>query len=324
MKVADMHCDTFYEIYKARKRNEPIELKDNNLNISIQKMKKGDYLIQNFAMFTHIKKTKDPITYIQEMIDLFYQEIEKNKDDIEIAYSYQDIINHYKNHKMSALLTLEEGDVVNHDLSYLRNYYRLGVRMITLTWNYKNSLGYPNVNDHCDGYGVYDNEHGLTEFGIQYIQECERLGIIIDVSHLSDAGFYDVLKYTKAPFVASHSNVRNICNHGRNMTDDMIIQLASRGGVIGINYAASFLDQETKQSKVSNMVKHIQYIKNLVGIDYVGLGSDFDGISQNLEMRDCSYLPLLEQELYKKRFSKEEVEKIFYKNVLRLYQRVLK
>ena len=150
------------------------------------------------------------------------------------------------------------------------------------------------------------------------------MGIIIDVSHLSDAGFYDVLKYTKAPFVASHSNARSICPHARNMSDDMIKQLAKRGGVIGINYAAGFLEENGKKSRIDAMVKHIQYIKELAGIDCIGLGSDFDGISQNLEMKDCSYLPLLEQALYKQGFNKSEIEKIFYKNVLRIYQQVLK
>lgn len=320
MKVADMHCDTIYEIYKARKKNKEIHLNDNDLSISIEKMKQGDYLIQNFAMFTHLKDTLDPVRHVQKMIDLFYEEMEKNKDSISVVYNYQDIIYNKNNNKMSAMLTLEEGDVIDHDLSYLKKYYQIGVRMITLTWNFPNSLGYPNINKNQK----YETIHGLTDFGIQYIQECERLGIIIDVSHLSDAGFYDVLKYTQSPFVASHSNVRRLCSHARNLSDDMILQLANRGGVIGINYASNFLDENDDLSRVSAMVKHIQYIKKLAGIDCIGLGSDFDGISRNLEMKDCSYLPLLEKELYRQGFSKDEVEKIFYKNVLRLYKTILK
>lgn len=326
MKVADMHCDTIYEINRMQKEGKECLLKDNQLNISINKMKKGDYLIQNFAMFTHLKDTDDPITHVNQMIDVFYNEIEKNKDDIEIAYHYNDIISHQKNHKMSALLTLEEGGVVCNDLSYLRNYYRLGVRMITLTWNFSNGIGYPNFDIHGDkhGYDEYDDVHGLTDFGIQYVKEMERLGMIIDVSHLSDAGFYDVLKYTKAPFVASHSNARSVCPHARNMSDDMIKQLAQRGGVMGINYAADFLEKEAQMSRVEAMVKHIKYIRDIAGIDCIGLGSDFDGIPQNLELKDCSYLPVLEKALYEHGFSKEEVEKIFYKNVLRVYKEVLK
>lgn len=325
MKVADMHCDTIYEINRLQREGKECELKENHLNISIDKMMKGDYLIQNFAMFTHLKDTDNPITHVQRMIDTFYNEMEKNKDLISVVYSYNDI----NADKLNAMLTLEEGGVVNNDLSYLRNYYRLGVRMITLTWNFENGIGYPNfdINGTNHGYNEFDDKNGLTEFGIEYIKEMERLGMIIDVSHLSDAGFYDVLKYTKAPFVASHSNSRTMCPHARNMSDEMIIKLAKRGGVIGINYAADFLDEShngNHMSKVESMVRHIEYIKSIAGIDVIGLGSDFDGIPQNLELKDCSYMPMLEKALYDHGFTKEEVEKIFYKNVLRVYRDVLK
>jgi len=328
MKVVDMHCDTIYEINRLLENGRDIELKDNHLNISLNKMKQGDYLLQNFAMFTHLKENSDPITHVQHLIDTFYLEMEKNKDMIEVVYCYDDIVKNSENHKMSALLTLEEGAVVHDDLSYLRNYYRLGVRMIALNWNFPNGIGYPNfdMNDENHGYHTFDDKNGLSEFGIQYVQECERLGIIIDVSHLSDAGFYDVLKYTKKPFVASHSNVRSLCPHARNLSDDMIKQLASRGGVMGINFAADFLRETHADhaiSRISDMVEHILYIRDLVGIDHVGLGSDFDGIPQNLELKDASYLPLLENALMNAGLSQEEIEKIFYKNVLRVYQEVL-
>ncbi|MCD8028016.1 MAG: dipeptidase [Erysipelotrichaceae bacterium] len=294
----------------------------NDLNISLEKMLQGDYLLQNFAIFTHLKKVDDPVKFVMDMIDLFYNEMDENKEIIKPIRNYQDIIDNQNKGLMSAMLTLEEGAVVNNDLAYLRNYYRLGVRMITLTWNFENGIGFPNFSS--DGYGEYDDQNGLTDFGIQYIQECERLGIIIDVSHLNDAGFYDVLKYTKAPFVASHSNARAVCRHARNMSDDMIQQLAKRGGVMGINFAADFLAENADMSTIDNMVKHIKYIKNIGGIDCIGLGTDFDGIPQNLELKDASYMPMLEKALRKENFTAEEIEKIFYKNVLILYQQVLK
>ena len=160
------------------------------------------------------------------------------------------------------------------------------------------------------------------------VKEMNRLGIIIDVSHLSDAGFYDVLKYTTGPFVASHSNARAVCNHCRNLTDDMIRELAKRGGVTGINYAADFLREvpegEKNFSYISDMVKHIKHIVEVGGIDCVGLGSDFDGIEQNLEMKDASYLPQLADALRAEGFSEEDIEKIFYKNVLRVFKEVCK
>lgn len=326
MNIIDMHCDTIYKIAKAKKEGTVISLKENDFNISLDKMQQANYLLQNFAVFTPLKQVKDPIEHAQHLIDTFYLEIEKNKDMIDIVYCYDDIEKNLKNNKMSAMLTLEEGAVVNNNLTYLRNYYRLGVRMITLTWNYPNGIGYPNfdMNDENHGFHCFDDQNGLTEFGIEFVKECERLGIIIDVSHLSDAGFYDVLKYTSQPFVASHSNARGLCDHARNMNDDMIIQLAKRGGVMGINFAADFLDEHDHMSRVSSMVKHIEYIRDLAGIDCIGLGSDFDGIDQNLEIKNASYMPMLYHALQEAHFSEEDIEKIFYKNVLRVYKTVLK
>lgn len=201
--------------------------------------------------------------------------------------------------------------------------------MITLTWNYPNGIGFPNMTS-GEGFArlkSINDQDGLTEFGIAYVQEMERLGMIIDVSHLGDAGFYDVLKYTTKPFVASHSNARTICNVARNLTDDMIKALAKRGGVMGINFCGDFLKPSTTghvRSCVEDMVKHILYIKDLVGIDYVGLGTDFDGIDQNLEIQDASMMNLLAEALQKAGLSKAEIEKVFYGNVLRVYRQILK
>lgn len=324
MKVVDMHCDTILRIY-----DEGGNLLENNFNIDIKKMQKGDYLLQNFAMFVDIKKTHDPLVKAQQLIDLYYREIEKNQEFIKPVFSYQDIIDNYNNGIMSAMLCLEEGAVVKNDLAILRNYYRLGVRMITLTWNHPNDIGFPNLinyNSYQDLFHVNEQD-GLTEFGISYIKEMERLGIIIDVSHLSDAGFYDVLKYTTKPFVASHSNARSVCQVARNLSDDMIKKLASRNGVMGINFCGDFLKlsiEGNERSCIEDMVKHILYIRDLVGIDYVGLGSDFDGISQNLELKDASMMGMLKDALQKAGLNNEEIEKVFFKNVLRVYREILK
>lgn len=325
MKVIDMHCDTIFEIARLNNEGQNVGLNNNQLNIDIMKMKQSDYMLQNFAIFTPLKMVDNPITHVQQLIDTFYNELENNKGDIAIVTKYEDIEKNMKENKISAMLTLEEGGVVCNDLSYLRNYYRLGVRMITLTWNYPNGIGYPNfdTNDETHGFHCQDTINGLTDFGIEYVKECERLGIIIDVSHLSDAGFYDVLKYTTKPFVASHSNARSVCDHARNMTDDMIRELSKRRGVMGINFASDFLCEGDELSRVSSMVKHIQYIVDIGGIDCVGLGSDFDGIPQNLEIKDASYMPLLYKGLQNAGFSEEDIEKIFYKNVLRVYKEVL-
>lgn len=327
MKVIDMHCDTIGGLYMQDKKGQDHQnILSNQMNIDLEKMEKGDYLAQCFAMFVPFN-VENPFETCMEMIDRFYQEIEAHPDKIALARNGEELEQNAASGRMSAILTIEEGGVTKGNLAYLRDFYRLGVRMITLTWNFENGIGYPNFvrSEHPD-FKSPNTKDGLTPFGIEMVKEMNRLGIIVDVSHLSDAGFYDVLKYTTGPFVASHSNARAVCNHCRNLTDDMIRELAQRGGVMGINYAADFLREvpegEENFSYIADMVKHIKHIVEVGGIDCVGLGSDFDGIPQNLEMKDASYLPQLAQALAAEGFSEADIEKIFYKNVLRVFKEV--
>lgn len=331
MKVLDMHCDTISVLLDENSKGKNVSLRNNDLSIDLNKMKQGDYLLQNFACFVCLGQEEDPVKRVNQLIDHYYEQLDKNKDMIAPVFKYSDIEKNEKNGLMSSLLTIEEGGVVANDLALLRNYYRLGVRMITLTWNYANGIGHPNFVSDKDmtfqDMKKINEQDGLTPFGIEYVKEMERLGIIIDVSHLSDAGFYDVLKYSKKPFVASHSNARALCDVARNMSDDMILKLAERGGVMGINFCGDFLKQSdvgNETSCIKDMVDHIVYIKNLAGIDCIGLGTDFDGITSELEIKDASMMNQLAIALSDKGFTEEEIEKIFYKNVLRVYQEILK
>ena len=331
MKIVDMHCDTIHELLNKKNKNQNYSLNENDLSIDINKMIQGNYLLQNFAAFVSLGHFDNPVLRCQQLIDMFYEQIELNKDTIAPVFKFVDIEKNFKEGRISAMLTLEEGGVVFDDLAMLRNYYRLGVRMITLTWNYPNGIAYPNVdgrnNNSFKDTKKINTVDGLTEFGISYVKEMERLGIIIDVSHLSDAGFYDVLKHTTKPFVASHSNARSICDVARNMSDDMILKLAERKGVMGINFYGDFLKQSetgNEHSLIEDMVKHIRYIYNLAGIDVIGLGSDFDGISGELEIKDASMMQMLVKALQEDGFTQEEIEKICYKNVLRVYKEILK
>lgn len=326
MKYIDMHCDTITKLYK-----ENGNLASNNFHIDINKMKKGECLLQNFAIFTKLDKHDSSFT--KAAIDFYKTQMELNKDSIRQVYKYEDIINNDSQGYINSMLTLEEGSVIDGDLDNLKVYYDLGVRMITLTWNYPNGIGYPNIdlsntqtNTPADIPTYrFNTKDGLTDFGKEYVRRCNELGIIVDVSHLSDKGFYDVAELSSKPFVASHSNARSVCRAGRNLTDDMIIKLAQKGGVTGLNYCAAFIDDdEVIHTSIENMVKHIRHIVNIGGIDCVGLGSDFDGIDGTiLEIGDCSGLPLLYEAL-KKYYSDEDIEKIFYKNVLRVYKECLK
>lgn len=335
MPIIDMHCDTILGLLEKEDRNLESSLYENDLCVDIQKLQRGDYLVQNFALFTDQKSVEIPESQTMRLYDKYCRELEKYADWIAPVYSFQDIEENAKNHKISSLLTLEDGGVVFDDLAMLRNYYRMGVRMIALTWNYENGIGYPNLSMEETNHDYklanflqrVDTVRGLTDFGIQYIQEMERLGMIIDVSHLNDAGFYDVLEYTTKPFVASHSNARSICPVARNMSDDMIMELAKRGGVMGLNFCGDFLalhDKPNGPSQIEDMVTQIEYIKNLAGIDVIGLGTDFDGISSKLEIEDASKMYLLADALREHGFTQEEIDKIFYKNVYRVYQEVLR
>ncbi len=323
MRIIDFHCDTISKIYDYRNNGEDINLKQNNLHLDIDKMKKSDYMLQVFASYIDLKHDKNPLQNCLNHIDLLYKELEKYKDDISIVYNYEDIIRNKENNKISALLSMEEGGVCKGDLALLRNFYRLGVRMMTLTWNYENELSYPNGHYYDE---VRNERKGLKEKGFEFIKEMEDLGMIIDISHLSDDGIYDVYNNTKKPFIASHSNARSICSHGRNLTDDMIKKIGERGGLIGINFYSTFLkDNLTYKdtSMIKDIIDHMKYISNIGGIDVVGVGTDFDGIDCGLEFKDSSNMQLIAEEMKKNGFSEEEIEKVFYKNGLRLFKEVL-
>ena len=204
----------------------------------------------------------------------------------------------------------------------VRSLYQLGVRMLTLTWNFENEIGYPNTIVKTKDYDPSKN-YGLKPEGIEIVREMNRVGMIVDVSHLNDDGFWDVVKYCDGPFVASHSNARAVCDHTRNMTDDMIRALADKGGVMGLNFCGDFLNPDGK-SRVADMVRHAKHIMNVGGIDVLGLGTDYDGIDGDLELDHCDKMQLLAQEMERQGFKTSEIEAIFHGNVLRLYKEVLK
>ena len=336
MKVVDMHCDTIGAIYENNLKGNNYNLKDNKLHLDINKLIKGDYLLQNFAMFIDIKHYTDPYKTLLEMIDCFNNEINCNSEIIKQVTSYSEILSNKKDNKISALLTIEDGGALLGSLDNLETVYNKGVRMITLTWNYPNGIGFPNFILKEDkntsmiikpDLTIPNTKDGLTSFGKSFVERMSELGIIIDVSHLSDAGFYDVLDITDKPFVASHSNSRSITNVVRNMTDDMIKKLANRGGVLGINFCSSFIEPtphfNPTFTKIDDIIAHIKYIRKIGGIDCIGLGSDFDGIPSTLELENGSHMPKLCDALYKNGFTTTEIEKIFYKNVLNLYKELL-
>ncbi|MDD3809421.1 MAG: membrane dipeptidase [Erysipelotrichaceae bacterium] len=318
MRIVDLHCDTITRLYFD---DEDDQLRENECHLDLQKLESGDYLLQNFAIFLDMTEYENLDDLTKKIIAYYYEQLEANKERIKPVFKYDDL----DHSKLNALLTVEDSELIPYER--LEEFYGLGVRMITLTWNYPNRVGFPNL----DGYNLesyedlrrIDRDNGLSAYGIAYVKKMEELGIIIDVSHCSDKVVGDVLEHTTKPFVASHSNARACCDVGRNLPDDLIVAMAQRGCVIGLNYLGDFLsDDRANESRIADMVRHLKHFEKLGVLDNVGLGSDFDGIDGKLEVYDGRALPNLVRAL-KKEFTPVEVKKITHLNVLRLYQQLL-
>ena len=322
MKMIDLHCDT---IIKLLFNKEKGMLLKNDFHVDINKLEEANSFVQFFAIFAHPNFClKDGVNatnqheLVIEMHERFLEELEYSKNKIGLVRNFEDIALNENNNTLSALLTIEGADSINGKIERIQEYYDMGIRLITLTWNFVNSLGYPNLPSE-------NMNKGLTDFGIKAIKKMNELGIIIDVSHLSDGGFWDVVKYSSKPFVASHSNSRHLSPHHRNLTDEMILAIANAKGVIGINYCPAFLtdDLESKEMTILDLVKHINYIKKVGGIDCISLGSDFDGISGKLEIENVGQSEKLLNVLKSHGYTREEIAKIWYKNALRVMENVL-
>ncbi len=313
MKIIDMHCDTIKECFL---RNEG--LRNNSLCVNLEKMKKNNAAAQFFAIWLSLPKNRPEKADGGRLYDMFFDiadfydgEIEKNKDLIRRAFSYDDIENNIKEDMMSSVLTLEDGYILEGDISRLEKLYERGVRLITLTWNYENCIGFPNsVNRE-------DHMKGLKPFGLEVLAEMNKKGMIIDVSHLSEGGFYDVARHSTKPFVASHSCARALRDHPRNLTDDQLRCIAEHGGVAGVNFYAWFLKENSDSTFVSDIVRHVKHMVNIAGEDHVALGADLDGMDSKLESSgyDC-YGPVAQK--LEEVFTYRVAEKICCKNALRV------
>jgi membrane dipeptidase len=289
---------------------------ENDGMVSVKKMRDGGVFCQFFAFFIDIAdhpSLSESYNYFRKMYGNFMGELIKNWDYIALARTAKEISEIRREGKIAAVFTIEEGAVLDGKPERLDEFYEMGIRLITLTWNHENCLGFPNKTD---------PEKGLKPFGFEAVKRMEELGIIVDVSHLSDGGFWDVAKTSKKPFIASHSNARSVCGHSRNMTDDMLKALADSGGVTGINFFFLFLGSGETGS-VEQMVAHIKHIHKTAGIDTIAMGSDFDGFSGPCELTDCSRFPVLLDALGKAGYSDDEIEKICRKNAMRVIEAVM-
>ena len=318
MKVWDLHCDTLSELRRAEKNGTPASFAHNALHIDLEKLQAGDYMLQCLAAFVNLADPgADPLVTALEEIDVFKRIMAKYPDRIAPVYTAADIRKNAEAGKISGLLTVEEGGCCKGSLGVLRRMYELGVRMMTLTWNHDNELAAPQANP--GGPLAAQTQRGLTETGFAFLAEMERLHMIVDVSHLSDRGFWDIVEHGTRPFAASHSNCRALCPHTRNLTDAMIRALAEKGGIAGLNYYAAFLDTdpahpEACRSTVERIAEHAAHYKQVGGIGVLALGSDFDGIDGHHQLETAADIPLLADALRRAGFTEDEVERIFWRN----------
>lgn len=362
--TVDTHCDT------------PMNLLDGNFDIGVRnkppqnrvdfpRMKEGGLDAMFFAAFTGQKpRTPENIAEAyktaNEMIEATKAACLKYNNLAEVAYQAKDAARLEKQGKLAIYIGMENGFPLGTDISRVKEFYDKGVRYITLCHSYNNDI----CDSSSDKKGPEHN--GLSNFGKQVVKEMNRLGIMVDVSHISDKSFYDVIETSSSPVIASHSSVRAIAHHNRNMTDEMIKALAKNGGVIQIcllddyvkdpdttsvyyrkrkefysNYearSAAMTDEQKKELRkewralsenfpktlptVSDYVDHIDYVKNLVGIDYVGIGSDFDGGGGLQDCADVSQFPNITAEMLKRGYTTEEIEKVWGGNFFRVFKAV--
>ena len=312
--VFDGHCDTILEVMNHKRT---LEKKSTTGHLDIPRMKEGGIDVQFFAVFIEdIYKPDRSLKRTLQLIDCFYREIEKNQDDISLITDYNQIKEANRAGKIAAILSIEGGEALEGDLGVLRVLYRLGVRLLTLTWNQRNQI--------ADGIGESRTGSGLTEFGLKVIDEMNDLRMLIDVSHLSETGFWDVIKRSKAPIVASHSNCYALCPHLRNLKDEQVKALADKGGVIGITFVPNFLTQEKRKTTIEDVVKHIDYLVEKVGVACVGLGSDFDGTGAlPLGLEGVDKIPNITEELLNRGYKEKDIKKILGENFLRVFKEVV-
>ncbi|KUK83409.1 MAG: Zn-dependent dipeptidase, microsomal dipeptidase-like protein [Pelotomaculum thermopropionicum] len=310
--VVDAHCDTLTAMLEQQRHLGEFSGKG---HLDLPRLRTGGIKVQFFAAFIAPKFKQFALHRALELIDLYYREIEANNKDIVHIESLAGIYDALTSGKIAALLSVEGGEALECRLDVLRMLYHLGVRSLTLTWNKRNELG--------DGVLEGNTGGGLTSFGLAVVKELNRLGILVDVSHLSEKGFWDVLKYSKQPVMASHSNCQAICAHPRNLNDQQIKALAEEGGVMGITYVPDFLGG--KAASVNEVLDHIDHAVSIGGMNCVGLGSDFDGMVQTPSgLEDCSKISVITRGLIERGYHHSAVKKILGDNFLRIIKQVLK
>jgi membrane dipeptidase len=364
--VVDTHADT-----PQRFLDEGFDIGSIDPNdighISLDKARHGNLGAEFFSIWVDPETNRGHFAqHTFDLIDSVYEQAARHPDRMMMAFSVADIERAHKDHKLAALMGIEGGHSIENDMHLLRDYYRLGVRYMTLSWS--------NTNEWADSSGDIDDpkiqhHNGLTDFGRQVVLEMNRLGMMVDISHVADKTFWDAIATTKAPVIASHSSARALVDAPRNMTDDMLRAVAKNGGVVQVNFFSGFVDEDYRkalqaqekdqaaaiqkyidslkaQGKPVNylevdrierewmakiprppfksLIDHIDHIAKVAGVDHVGLGSDFDGVSGATPqgMDSAADLPKITQALLDRGYSADDIKKILGGNLLRVFRQV--
>ncbi|MEB3102646.1 dipeptidase [Ferviditalea candida] len=303
--VIDNHCDVLWKMHM----NSKITFSDDkHLDVTLLRLIKAKMMMQNFAIFISDEIENPRFDHILEMIDLFHSKILTHQQMLFIR-NRGDLVRAKKSGKIGALLSLEGAEGIMGSRTYLHTLYYLGVRVLGITWNYANWA--------ADGV----KESRLTGFSVKgraMVKDCERLGIILDVSHLSEPGFWELVEMSSRPFIATHSNVYEVCAHPRNLKQDQIKAIIAVDGRIGITFVPYFVSSSGEAS-IHQLLLHIDRICSLGGVKHIGFGSDFDGITKWIAgLRHPGEFENL-ADVLSKYYKPEEVDGFLYGNWYRFY-----
>ncbi len=313
--IFDAHNDL---LLSAIKRSVDVLWRNTSGHSDIPRLMEGGVNAQVLALFIPTDELPSgPLRYTLHLMDILFRILEENKDELILARKAADIKRAKEEGKLAFILSMEGAEGLEEDFSTLRMLYRLGLRMVGIAWSRRNKA--------ADGVTEEGLDEGLTPYGEELVRELNRLGIIIDVSHLAPKGVAQVLKLSKHPVVASHSNAYALCPHYRNLTDAQIKAIAEKGGVIGVNFVPRFLSTRPEKATIEDVLDHIEYIVRVGGIESVGLGSDFDGFTDPPPkgIEDATCFPRIADGLLRRGYSEDQVEKIMGSNFLRVFEEVV-
>ena len=309
--VFDLHCDTALGLLKPEVAANGGLLK-NNLHIDLERASKLPGYCQCFACFTTPAMQqwmgKSPTDIFEQELSMIVGQVEMNRDKIELAFTADDVEENRKNGKMSAILTIEGPAGIGFDPQLLEMMQKVGFRITSLGWNEKNDLTGSNVTG-----------GGLTDKGREFLREAQRLGMLIDVSHISDEGFWDIMKITNKPIIATHSNSRAVCGHSRNLTDDMFRAICETGGVAGFNQCAPFVGEKPDLNTVCDHILHFLEIDP--DGKHIALGGDLDGCDELPAGFDgIQSYPAMATALLQRGVGEKIVENIYWNNAMEVFR----